>query len=99
MSWCYVFFNCAATTGIYTGSHTLSLHVALPISARGSGPARLWRPRLDGNRQRTGPAAVGAALPSAAGEHPLMEQPTKSSALVDFFAELRRRRAIGRAHV
>src|SRR5216110_2862419 len=34
------FFNDTATTEIYTSSHTLSLHDALPISARGRGARR-----------------------------------------------------------
>src|SRR3546814_18816609 len=48
----YVFFNDTATTEIYTYCHTLSLHVALPILARGIDRIEIERhePRPDRRR-------------------------------------------------
>src|SRR5216110_4037711 len=44
MLFVFFFFNDTATTEIYTSSHTLSLHDALPISARSRGNWRWKRP-------------------------------------------------------
>src|SRR3546814_3998561 len=49
---------------------------------------------MDGTRQRPRPVARRSALQGTAGEHPLMEQPTKASAFAGFFAELHRRRVV-----
>src|SRR5216110_4145847 len=47
---CFFFFNDTATTEIYTSSHTLSLHDALPICPdTGSGKSRPDTKELPGN--------------------------------------------------
>src|SRR5881409_2897692 len=55
---CYFFFNDPATPDIYTCDYTLSLHDALPISARRSRP---WRSSGDSSHHthgRCGPGRV-----------------------------------------
>src|SRR3546814_20796043 len=50
---------------------------------------------MNGNRTRPRPVAERSALQGTAGEHSLMEQPTKAAAFACFVAELHRRR-VGR---
>src|SRR3546814_6724441 len=67
------FFNCTATTEIYTYWHTLSLHVALPIWRDAPYLGRLARrgPTVrQGERSRRDAAALPAELPGPAGPLP-----------------------------